>query len=36
MSVHVLFVRMKTERKYPEPTVFIFYIMILFLNIKNC
>jgi hypothetical protein len=28
--------RMKTERKYPEPTVFVFYIMIPFLNIKNC
>jgi hypothetical protein len=27
--------RMKTERKYPEPTVFVFYIMIPFLNIKN-
>jgi hypothetical protein len=32
----VSLVRMKTERKYPEPTVFVFYIMIPFLNIKNC
>jgi hypothetical protein len=27
-------VGMKTERKYLEPTVFVFYIMIPFLNIK--
>jgi hypothetical protein len=27
--------RMKTERKYSEPTVFVFYIMISFSNIKK-
>jgi hypothetical protein len=32
----MLQLRMKTEWKYPEPTVFVFYIMISFLNIKNC
>jgi hypothetical protein len=28
--------RMKTERKYPKPTAFVFYIMIPFSDIKNC
>jgi hypothetical protein len=27
--------RMKTERKYPKPTAFVFYIMIPFSNIKK-
>jgi hypothetical protein len=34
-SLNRLGLRMKTERKYPKPTVFVFYIMIPFLNIKN-
>jgi hypothetical protein len=34
-AVVQLRLRMKTERKYSEPAVFIFYIMILFLNIKK-
>jgi hypothetical protein len=32
---HMHMVRMKTERKYFEPIVFVFYIMILFSNLKN-
>jgi hypothetical protein len=27
---------MKTERRYSELTAFVFYIMILFSNMKNC
>jgi hypothetical protein len=35
-SMVLLLLRMKIERKYPELSDFVFYIMVPFSNIKNC